>query len=411
MSELRWDTVWIGGHLATFDPARPGPWGALHDAALGVRNGQIVWLGPLVDLPAPPEELAAEVRSVPGRWITPGLIDCHTHTVFGGDRADEFDARLRGRSYEEIARAGGGIRSTVHATRAATEDELRSSAERRLRDLARDGVTTVEIKSGYDLTVEGELRMLDVAHAAGRRAGVSVRGTLLGLHALPDEYSHDRTSYIRRVADEMVPAAAADGRAHQVDAFVESIAFTPKEASVVFEAARAAGLGIRVHADQLSNARGAALAGRWNAASADHLECTSAAGVRAMARGGCIAVLLPGAWLTLRETRLPPIDAFRAAGVPVAVATDLNPGSSPLRSLRTAGNLACSLFGLTPAEALAGMTREAARVLELGDRGMLRPGLRADLAVWSIRRPEELVYWIGGDLLEARVLEGIEDAR
>lgn len=409
MTTHPWDTVWLGGTLATFDPNRPGPWGTLPEAALGVKNGRIVWIGPLTDLPEPPDVVAREVRSVPDTWITPGLVDCHTHAVFGGDRADEFAARLAGADYAELARAGGGIRSTVRATRAADDEPLRAAAEARLRDLARDGVTTVEVKSGYDLTVEGELRMLDVAHAAGRRAGVAVQGTLLALHALPDEFAHDRAAYVDLVAREMVPRAAEQGRAAQVDAFVEDIAFSAEECAPVFRAARAAGLGLRVHADQLTDSGGAVLAGEWGAASADHLERTSPQGVRAMADGGCVAVLLPGAYLTLRDDHPPPVAAFREAGVPMAVATDLNPGSSPLRSLRTAAALACSLFGLTPAEALAGVTREAARALGLDDRGVLEVGRRADLAVWHVKRPEELAYWIGGELLRTRVLEGIEE--
>lgn len=409
MNAHPWDTVWLGASLATFDPLLPGPWGLIEGAALGVKNGRIVWMGPLTELPAPPDEVAHEVRSVPGCWITPGLVDCHTHAVFGGSRVAEFDARLRGTSYAEIARCGGGIRSTVEATRAASDDDLRGTAEARLRDLALDGVTTVEIKSGYDLTLAGEIRMLDIAHAAGRRASVAVRGTLLGLHALPAEYEHDRAGYIDLVAREMVPKAVEEGRATQVDAFVDEIGFTAEECEPVFRAARAAGLGIRVHADQLTDAGGAALAGRWSAASADHLERTSEAGVQAMAEGGCVAVLLPGAYLTLQDDQPPPIAAFREAGVPLAVASDLNPGSSPVRSLRTAASLACSLFSLTPAEAIAGVTREAARALGLSDRGTLQVGRRADLAIWQVRRPEEIVYWVGGRLLKGRVVEGIED--
>lgn len=408
MATRPWDTVWLGGTLATFDPARPGPYGTVPQAALGVKNGRIVWLGPLTDLPAPPEEVALQVRSVPGTLVTPGLVDCHTHAVFGGNRADEFGARLEGATYAEIARAGGGIRSTVRATRAASDDQLRTAAEGRLRDLAADGVTTVEIKSGYDLTVDGEMRMLDLAHAAGRRVGVSVRGTLLGLHALPDEYRDDRDGYVDLVAREMIPRAVEHERATQVDAFVEDIAFSAEECAPVFRAAREAGLGLRIHADQLTDAGGAVLAGAWNAASADHLERTSDEGVRALAAGGCVAVLLPGAYLTLRDDHPPPVRALRDAGVPMAVATDLNPGSSPLRSLRTAAGLACSLFGLSPAEALAGITREAARALQLDDRGTLEVGKRADLAVWNVERPEELAYWLGGGLLRTRVVEGIE---
>ncbi|NNF39439.1 MAG: imidazolonepropionase [Gemmatimonadetes bacterium] len=406
MTRSRWDCIWLGGTLATFDPSVPGPMGEVTDAALAIDEGRIVWLGRSADLPGAPEELATVVRPAHGLWITPGLIDCHTHVVHGGDRIGEWVARLEGRDYDDIAREGGGIMDTVRRTRAAGDAELQAGAVARLTDLARDGVTTVEVKSGYDLTTAGELRMLDIAHAAGRQAKVEVQGTLLGLHALPPEFSGRRDDYVDLVAREMVPAAAEGHRARQVDAFVEDFAFGAEECERVFRAARKAGLGLRVHADQRSACGGAALAGRWAAASADHLERTDREGVRALARGGSVAVLLPGAYLTLRDDQPPPIQAFRDEGVPLAVATDLNPGSSPLRSVRTAGSLACSLFGLHPAEALAGMTREAARVLDLPDRGRLAVGLRADLAVWEVDRPEELLYWIGGSPLRARVVGG-----
>jgi imidazolonepropionase len=411
MTRTRWDSIWLGPNLATFDSNLPGPWGEIADGALAIDGDRIVWLGPVSELPGAPEALAERVRHAHGTWITPGLIDCHTHLVHGGDRIGEWVARLGGRDYDDIAREGGGIMQTVGQTRAASDEELLAGAVSRLTDLARDGVTTVEVKSGYDLTAAGEIRMLDVAHAAGRLAKVQVQGTLLGLHALPAEFEHHRADYVDLVAREMIPAARARGRARQVDAFVEGFAFSAEECERVFEAARVAELGLRVHADQRSDSGGAALAGRWCAASADHLERTSPAGVRAMAEGGCVAVLLPGAYLTLRDDHPPPVQAFRDAGVPFAVATDLNPGSSPVRSLRAAGSLACSLFGLHPSESLAGMTREAARVLGLADRGRLAVGLRADLAVWDVERPEELLYWIGGSPLRDRVVGGVVDER
>lgn len=409
MNSTPWDSIWLGASLATFDPTLPGPWGALPDAALAVRDGRIVWLGPVADLPGAPEQLARVVHSAHDRWITPGLIDCHTHLVYGGDRIGEWVARIEGRNYDDIAREGGGIMHTVRQTRGASRETLLAGAASHLTDLARDGVTTAEVKSGYDLTAEGEIRMLEVAHAAGRTANVQVQGTLLGLHALPPEFEGRRGEYVDLVAREMIPAAKQAGVARQVDAFVEGFAFTAEECERLFTAAREAEMGLRIHADQRSDSGGGALAGRWGAASADHLERTSAEGVRAMGQGGCVAVLLPGAYLTLRDDQPPPVAAFREAGVPFAVATDLNPGSSPVRSLRAAGSLACSLFGLRPAEALAGMTREAARVLQLPDRGCLAVGLRADLAVWNVTRPEELLYWIGGSPLSSRVVGGAVD--
>lgn len=400
------DTLWIDAHLATMTPG-PTAYGAIRDGAVGVRDGAIAWVGPQARLPGPPETLARRIRSAGGGWITPGLVDCHTHAVFGGNRAREFEARLRGESYESIARRGGGILSTVTATREAATEELAASAALRLRDLAADGVTTAEVKSGYGLTVEDELRMLRAARDAGAEARVDVCGTLLALHALPPEYRDRRGAYLALATEEMIPRAAEEGLATAADAFLEGIAFTAGEIEPYFARARELGLVLRLHADQLGDGDGGAHAARWRAASADHLEYTSRAGVEAMASAGVTAVLLPGAFLVLGETRNPPVAAMREAGVAMAVATDLNPGSAPVRSLRLAMNLACVLFGLTPEEALAGATRNAAGAMGLGDRGTLEPGKRADLAVWDVEHPAELSYWLGGSApLRARVLEG-----
>ncbi len=382
-------------HVATL---RPGgdPWGEVRRGAVVVRDGRVLWVGPESELPASVGAAEDEVDGG-GRWLTPGLVDCHTHLVFAGDRAREFEQRLEGATYEEIARAGGGILSTVRATREASEDDLTTSAVARLRHLAARGVTAVEIKSGYGLDVDTELRMLRVAHAAAATVGTPVRATLLGMHALPPEYHGDRDGYVDLVCREMVPRAAREGLADAVDAFCEGIAFTPAECGRVFRVAEEHGLARRLHADQLSDSGGAALAAAHGAASADHLEHASEAGARAMAEAGTIAVLLPGAAYFLREENAPPVEAFRRLGVPMAVASDLNPGTSPLLDPLGALNLACVLFGLTPAEALAGMTRVAARVLGWeAEMGTVEPGKRADLALWSVDHPVELAYWMGG---------------
>lgn len=406
-----WDTVWIDGHLATLRQGA-GPWGVVRDGALGIRDGRIVWVGPRADLGAEPGSRAREVRSAGGGWITPGLIDCHTHLVFGGQRADEFERRLRGASYAEIARGGGGILSTVRATRAASDQELGDAAERRLRCLLDEGVTTVEIKSGYGLDVETELRMLRVARGLGERLPVHVQTTLLAAHAVPPEYRGRREAYVDLVVDEILPRAVEEGLADAVDAFLESIAFSSADVDRVFDAAAGLGLPVRLHADQLEDGGGATLAARHGARSADHLEHASKAGVEAMARAGTVAVLLPGAFYFLAEDQAPPVAALREDGVPMAVATDANPGSSPALSLLLMMNMACTLFGLTPAEALAGTTREAARALGLlEDRGTLEPGKRADLAVWDVGSPAELAYWIGGTSPRAVVREGREVGR
>ena len=399
-----WDLTVINGHVATME-AGESPWGTVRDGAVAVRDGRVAWVGPARELPR-----GGSVRTLDagGGWITPGLVDCHTHLVFGGTRVDEFERRLEGASYEELARAGGGILSTVRATRAASAADLAASALERLGDLAREGVTTVEIKSGYGLDTATELRMLEVARGLGAASGVRVVTTLLGAHALPPEFAADRGGYVRLVCEEMIPQAARTGLADAVDAFCEEIAFTAEECARVFEAASRHGLPVRLHADQRTDGGGAALAAAHGARSADHLEHTSEAGVRAMAASGTVAVLLPGAAYTLRDVTRPPVEAFRRHGVPMAVATDLNPGSSPLRSPLLAMNLACTLFGLTPREALAGMTREAARVLGLDDEiGTIAVGRRADLAVWHVDHPAELSYWMGGAPCRAVVREGV----
>lgn len=388
------------------DDQRAGPWGAILHGAVAVLGDRVVWVGPEGEMPAELIEGASESIDLGGGWVTPGLIDAHTHLVFGGNRAREFELRLKGASYEEIARSGGGIRSTVTATRSLGQDELRSAAHRRLAGLIDDGCTTVEVKSGYGLDVRTELDMLRVARSLGDETGASVSTTLLGAHALPPEFADDRVGYLDLVCNEMIPAAAEEGIADAVDAFCEGIAFTVDECRRVLTAGTDRGLAARLHADQLSDTGGAALAAEVGARSADHLEYTSAAGVAAMARAGVAAVLLPGAWYFLRETTRPPIDAFRAEGVPMVVATDLNPGSSPVSSPLMALNLACVCFGLTPAEALVGMTRAAAPVLGYDDRGTLRVGARADLACWAIDGPEELSYWIGASPSTAVIAGG-----
>jgi len=383
-------------------------YGAVEDGALLVRDGRIVWAGARGDLPA---HEAATIDRLDGRWVTPGLVDCHTHLVFGGDRSGEFEQRLGGATYEAIARAGGGIVSSVAATRAASEDALHASAVARLAGLKATGVTTVEIKSGYGLDQDSELKMLRVARRIGREAGVRVRTSYLGLHAVPPEWKTDRGRYVDLAVDDILPAAHAEGLVDAVDAYCEPIAFSTEEVARLFDRAKALGLPVRLHADQLSDGGGAALAARYGALSADHVEHTNEAGVQAMAAAGVVAVLLPGAWLMLRETVLPPIDPFRRHGVALAVATDCNPGTSPVASMTAAINLACVQFRLTPEEALAGATRIAARALGLeAEVGTLEAGKAADLAVWDIERPAELAYWLGKPLLAKRMVAGLWDA-
>ncbi len=400
-----WDGLWRNGRLATM-AAGGAPYGAIEDGALAVENGRIAWVGPARDLPGPPGDLAREVHDLAGRWVTPGLIDCHSHLVYGGDRAEEFELRLEGASYEELARAGGGILSTVRATRQAGEADLLDGAIARAKALLAEGVTTLEIKSGYGLELASELKQLRVARRLGEILPVTVKTSFLGAHALAPEFEGRPDDYIAAVV-AMMPEVAASGLADAVDAFCEGIGFSPAHTARVFEAAAAAGLPVKLHADQLSDLGGAALAARFGALSADHLEYTSAAGVRALAEAGTVAVLLPGAFYVLRETRLPPIEALRVAGVPIALATDCNPGSAPLSSLLLVLNMACTLFRMTPEEALAGITRHGARALGLAEtHGTLEVGKAADFAVWEITRPAELAYRIGFNPLAAVIRGG-----
>jgi len=402
-----WDRLWIDAHLATMSPDVAGPYGAVRDGAVAAKDGRIAWVGAAADLPGEPDTLAHEVISVDGAWITPGLVDCHTHLVYAGDRVAEFEARLEGASYEDIARAGGGILSTVKATRNASLDALVAASAPRLDAMRAEGVTTVEIKSGYGLDLENELKMLEAAGRLASSRPVRVVRTLLGAHALPPEFSGDRAGYLDLVCNQMIPEAHARGLCDAVDAFCETIGFTADEVTRVFAAARAAGLPVKLHAEQLSDQGGAALAAGVGALSVDHLEHLSDDGVAAMAAAGCVAVLLPGAFYFLRDTQTPPIDALRAAGVPMAVATDCNPGSSPLVSPLLAMNMAATLFRLTPAEALAGMTRNAAAALGLADDiGTLDVGKAADFAVWRIQAPAELVAMIGANPCAGVVFAG-----
>ncbi|MDE2498418.1 MAG: imidazolonepropionase [Xanthomonadaceae bacterium] len=399
----RYDHLLLDCALATM--AGDSGYGFIEYGAIGWRDGTIQFAGPMRDLPDEPDAIAHAHESVYGALVTPGLVDCHTHLVFGGERANEFEMRLHGESYEAIARTGGGIVSSVRATRAASEDELLRQSLPRARGLIHDGVTTLEIKSGYGLDLDTEMKMLRAARQIGNQLGVTVRTTFLGLHALPPEFRDRRADFIAAVCDEWLPAVADAGLADAVDAFCEGIAFTPGEVRRCFEAACKCGLPVKLHADQLSDLGGAALAAAHRGLSADHLECTDEAGVEAMARAGTVAVLLPGSFYALRETRMPPVAALRERGVPMAIATDLNPGTSPLRSLRLAMNMACTLFRFTPEEALRGATVNAARALGLKDRGTLASSQRADVVVWNARQPAELAYWIGG-ALAARVFAG-----
>ncbi|MCB9958140.1 MAG: imidazolonepropionase [Rhodospirillaceae bacterium] len=404
-----WDALWLNGSLATM--AGDGL-GAIADGAVAVSDGKIVWAGARSDLGGAPNTLARTVNDLGGAWLTPGLIDCHTHLVHAGDRAREFALRMAGASYEEIARAGGGILSTVAATRAADVDELARLAAPRLASLMAEGVTTVEIKSGYGLTTASEAAMLRAAAQAAAAAGLRLHRSFLGAHTIPPEYAQRPDEYVARICYEMLPLVAEEGLADSVDAFVERIAFTPAQVARVFEAATRLGLPVRLHADQITDQGGAALAAQFKALSADHLEHTSPAGVAAMAAAGTVAVMLPGAYYCLRDTRMPPIAAFREHGVPMAVATDCNPGTSPLFSLLTAMNMASVLFRMTATEVLRGVTCVAARVLGLGEVcGRIAPGLAADFAIWRVGDLAELPYRIGFNPLVGTVVAGHPRAR
>ena len=398
------DLLLTGATLATM--TGPAPYGLVEHGAVAIRGGRIAWAGAGAELPSEHRKLPP--RPLEGRLVTPGLVDCHTHSVFAGSRAREFEARLEGASYEEIARAGGGILSTVRATRAAGEAALVAAALPRIDRMLALGVTTVEIKSGYGLDIETELAMLRAARRIAEERPVRVVTSFLGAHAIPPDHAGRPAAYLDEICLPALKAAHAEGLADAVDGFCETIAFGPPEIARLFEAAKALGLPLKLHAEQLSNQGGAALAARMGALSADHLEYLDAEGIAAMKAAGTAAVILPGAFYTLRETQSPPIAALREAGVPMAVATDFNPGSSPMLSLPLAMNMACTLFRLTPEEALLGTTRHAARALGLSDRGTIAPGQLADLAVWEADHPAELSYQIGGPALHARFLGGAQ---
>lgn len=392
---MRCASLWTGVHLATMAEAGSAPgYGEIRDAALAIDEGRIVWLGRRAELPAGLQ--SEQTIDCGGAWMTPGLIDCHTHIVYAGNRSDEFEARLNGATYEEIARRGGGILSTVRATRSASEDELFRVSESRVRALLAEGVTTLEIKSGYGLDFESERKLLRVARRIGRDLPVTVRTTFLGAHAVPPEFAGRADAYVDDICERMLPALVGDGLVDAVDAFCESVGFSPAQTERVFRTATALGVPVKLHAEQLSDQGGAELVARYHGLSADHLEYLSADGIAAMRDAGTVAVLLPGAFYVLRETRLPPIDALRAGAVRMAVATDCNPGTSPMTSLLLAMNMACTLFRVTPLEALAGVTCNAAHALGLqGDIGTLEVGKRADFSLWQIERPADLAYAIG----------------
>jgi imidazolonepropionase len=402
MTIAGFDLLITNVNLATMRDA--AGYGVVRDGALGIRDGIIGWIGAVRDLSRAAR--AERVINAGDRLATPGLVDCHTHLVYAGNRANEFERRQEGVSYAEIAASGGGIQSTVSATRAATEDQLVAASARRLDAMAAHGATTVEIKSGYGLDTANELKQLRVARRLGAAVDVDVRTTLLAAHALPREYANRADDYVDYVCNEVIPAVARERLADVVDAFCETIAFTPAQVRRVFEAARAHELPVKLHADQLSDSGGADLAADFHALSADHLEFANAHGIAAMAQAGTVAVLLPGAYYALRETRMPPVDALRAHGVPIAIATDCNPGTSPATSLPLMMNMACTLFRLTAAEALAGTTRNAARALGLADRGTLDVGQRADVALWDVDEPAELAYRIGGNACAGIIREG-----
>jgi imidazolonepropionase len=401
-----WDRLIVDCNIATMDPAVDEPFGAIENGAIAISDGRILRVGRRTELAG---NRAREVTALGGAWVTPGLVDCHTHLVFGGNRAGEFEQRLGGASYEEIARAGGGIVSTVKATRAASAEALVAQARPRLEALIRGGITTIEIKSGYGLDTETEMTMLRAAKLLGENHKVRVSPTLLALHALPPEYRERRQDFLHLVLDETIPTVAEAGLATAVDAFCEGIGFTPDEVRALFECAKAHGLAVKLHAEQLSNLHGAALAAEYQALSADHLEHADEPGIEAMAHAGMVAVLLPGAFYALNETRKPPIDLLRKHKVPMAVATDCNPGTSPVLSPTLMLNMACTLFRLTPEEALAGMTREGAHALGLANEiGTVTAGKAADLCVWDVARPAELCYWIGHPGPAKRIVGGLD---
>ena len=396
-------TLWQHCNVATM---AEGAYSIIEDAAIVTCEGFIEWIGPRLHVP---HGEYSHIHGLEGAWVTPGLIDCHTHTVFGGNRSGEFEQRLQGVSYADIAAAGGGIASTVRATRAASEEELFASARQRLMCLLRDGVTSVEIKSGYGLSLESERKILRVIRRLGDTLPVTVRSTCLAAHALPPEYKDRADDYIDLICNEMLPALAAEGLVDAVDAFCEYLAFSPAQVERVFKVAQGLGLPVKLHAEQLSSLHGSSLAARYHALSADHLEFMTEEDAIAMAAAGTVAVLLPGAFYFLRETQLPPMQALRQHGVKIAIASDLNPGTSPALSLRLMMNMACTLFRMTPEEALAGVTLHAATALGMGEtHGSLEPGKVADFVAWNIDRPADLAYWLGGDLDKRVVRNGAD---
>lgn len=391
------DTLLVNANLATMR-AGGAPYGAIRDGAIGITAGRIEWVGPRDDLSGAPEALATDVLDAERAWVTPGLVDCHTHLVYGGNRANEFEMRLNGASYEEIARAGGGIVSTVLTTREASDHELATTAAGRVKSLLSEGVTTVEIKSGYGLDLATELRMLRIARLLGDTAPVTVKTTFLGAHAVPAEFKGRADAYIDFVVNEVLPAVASAGLADAVDCFCENIGFTPEQTMRVFDAAKALGLPVKLHADQRTDTGGAALAAKYGALSADHIEYSNEAGIAAMAAAGTVGVLLPGAYYFLREDHLPDIAAMRRHGLHMALATDSNPGSSPLVSILLALNFGCTIFRLTPEEALAGVTRNGAKALGMGaTHGTIEVGKVADLVLWKVDAPAELAYAMGAN--------------
>jgi len=401
-----WDRLLVDCNIATFEERPGNPLGLIENGAVGISDGKIVRVGKRTELAG---YRARHVDALNGAWVTPGLIDCHTHLVFGGSRADEHAMRRAGATYEDIAKAGGGIASTVAKTAAASDDELLEQSRRRLHALMRGGCTTVEIKTGYGLDSESEVRLLRIASRVGEQEAVRIVPTLLALHAIPADQRDRRAHYVGEIIDKLIPLAAASGLATSVDAFCDTIAFTPEEVERLFKAATHNGLRVRLHAEQLSNQDGAKLAAQYRALSADHLEHLDEAGAKAMAAAGTVAVLLPGAFYALQEERKPPVDLLRKHKVPIAVATDCNPGTSPLLSPTLAMNMACTLFGLTPEEAVAGMTINAARALGLAHLvGSIAAGKQADICVWRIESLAELGYWIGLPGPERRIFNGAD---
>ena len=404
-SSQPFDSLWTNCHLATM--AGSQDYGIVRNGALGIKDGRIAWVGPERELSHDAAAGTALVEDLQGAWITPGLIDCHTHLVYAGNRANEFEMRLKGASYQEIAAAGGGILSTVESVRAADADELYEQSLPRLKAMMAGGVTTLEIKSGYGLDVANELKMLQVVQRLNVETPVRVVPTFLGAHTVPPEFKGRTNEYVDLVINKMLPLVAEEDLARAVDVFCETIGFTLGQTERIFRAAKDLGLRVKLHAEQLSNSKGAVLAARYNALSVDHLEYLDVNDISLLAEQGCVAVLLPGAYYYLNETQKPPVHALRKAGVPMAVSTDANPGTSPILSIRIAMNMACVLFGITPAEALAGVTVHAARALGLqNDIGTLETGKLADFIVWDIESPADLAYQMGGDPLQYRVIHG-----